>query len=186
MHCEGMFDSLDLKRCMHIRPKSAQFRSLYQHAEETLDAYDQMKACPNEEEKAVFRARFFCLLYELRPMMTEVQQEIELSKACEYVQSTINYIDDHYAEPLTLDELAAVAHVDKYHLCHIFKRHTGMTVVKYMHSRRVIEAEKLLLYTDKTPDVIACSVGFCTMQHFYRTFREITGKSPGEYRGKSR
>jgi AraC-like DNA-binding protein len=61
-----------------------------------------------------------------------------------------------------------------------------MTAVKYIHTRRIIEAEKQLLYTDRSTDAIAAAVGFTTMQHFYRVFREVTGTSPGEYREKNK
>ena len=60
-----------------------------------------------------------------------------------------------------------------------------MTAVKYIHTRRIIEAEKQLLYSNRSADAIAFAVGFTTMQHFYRVFREITGTSPGEYREKN-
>ena len=78
------------------------------------------------------------------------------------------------------------AHVDKYHLCHLFKVHTGMSVINYLHHRRIIEAEKLLIYTALPTGVVCTETGFNTIQHFYRVFREITGITPGEYRAKHR
>ena len=186
MHCPDLFDSLQPAKCMQLRPRSTKFRKLYQQAEDVLASYKLMTRKPSEENLAVFRARFFCLLFDLRQLITEKTDTADLSKASECVQRTINYIDEHYMLPLTLEDLAKTALVDKYHLCHIFKQHTGMTAVKYIHTRRIIEAEKQLLYTDLATDAIAAAVGFSTMQHFYRVFREVTGTSPGEYREKNK
>ena len=185
LHCPGLYTSLKATKCMHLRPRSMKFRKLYQQAEEVLASYKLMMRRHTEESVAIFRARFFCLLCDLQPLITEKTDTAGLSKSSECVQRIINYIDENYTQQLTLEQLAEIALVDKYHLCHIFKQHTGMTAVKYIHTRRIIEAEKQLLYSNRSADAIAFAVGFTTMQHFYRVFREITGTSPGEYREKN-
>ena len=93
-----------------------------------------------------------------------------------------NYIDSHYKEPLSLELLAQVAHLNKFYLSHAFKEEYGMAPINYMISRRIEESRYLLQETDLSMSQIAQILGFSSANYFSQSFRKTQGISPLEYR----
>lgn len=96
------------------------------------------------------------------------------------------YIDLHFKEPLTLEQLSAEAHMNKYHLSHTFKREYGVSPINYLISRRLDESKYLLAETDLSVSQIGQLLGFSSLSYFSQVFRKANGISPMEYRQNSR
>jgi len=96
------------------------------------------------------------------------------------------YIAGHQDDPVSLDELARVMHVSTFHFCKVFKKTTGLTFTDYLGRVRVEKAKTLLLNPHLRVSEIAYSVGFQSLTHFNRVFRELTGQSPTAFRTKGR
>ena len=92
------------------------------------------------------------------------------------------YIDHHFKESLTLDQLADEAHMNKYYLSHAFKQEYGISPINYMISRRLEESKYLLAETDLSMSQIAQLLGFSSLSYFSQVFRKTQGLSPMEYR----
>lgn len=92
------------------------------------------------------------------------------------------YIDHHYKENLTLDELAEKVSISKYHMAHAFKREYGVSPINYIIDCRIREGKRLLAETDLAPSQIASILGFSSSSYFCKTFSNIEGTSPTEYR----
>lgn len=92
------------------------------------------------------------------------------------------YIDQHFRESVTLEELSELAHVNKYHLVHTFTHDYGLSPIQYLISRRVEEAKNLLKTTDHSISEIANFTGFASQSYFAQTFQKSTGVSPSRYR----
>ena len=105
------------------------------------------------------------------------------SRECALVR---RYIDNHFKENLTLDQLARLAHVNKYHLAHAFRREFGDSPISYLISRRVEERRFLLRETDHSLALIAQMLGFSSPSYFSQCFRRVEGISPTEYRRQNR
>ena len=101
------------------------------------------------------------------------------SRECGLVR---RYIDNHFKENLNLDQLARLAHVNKYYLAHAFRREFGTSPISYLISRRVEESRFLLRETDHTLSLIAQMLGFSSPSYFSQCFRRVEGISPMEYR----
>lgn len=97
-----------------------------------------------------------------------------------------HYIDSHYKERLTLDQLADEAKVNKYYLAHAFKREYGISPINYMISCRVEESKHLLLETDLSLSQISHILGFSSASYFSQSFRRSQGMSPTEFRRNHR
>ena len=93
-----------------------------------------------------------------------------------------HYIDTHYKEPLTLDTLSSVAHINKYYLAHAFKEEYGHSPIRYMISRRIDESRFLLQETDMSMSQIARVRGFSSASYCSQSFRRSEGMTPAEYR----
>ncbi len=94
------------------------------------------------------------------------------------------YIDDHYTEKLTLDDIADTFFVNKYHIVHVMKEAYGVSPIDYMVARRIGEAQNLLNSTSMSVSEIAEAVGYSDKNYFTRTFKKRVGLSPLEYRNR--
>lgn len=92
------------------------------------------------------------------------------------------YLDEHYTEKLTLDDLAERFFINKFYLPKIFKETYGTTVNNYLISKRITRAKQLLRFTDMTVDEVGVAVGMGDANYFSRMFRKVEGISPREYR----
>ena len=96
------------------------------------------------------------------------------------------YIDLHFKEALTLEQLAEEAHMNKYYLSHAFKREYGISPINYLISRRIDESMYLLAETDLSVSQIAQLLGFSSLSYFSQAFRKAHGTSPNAFRQHSR
>lgn len=95
------------------------------------------------------------------------------------------YIEDHLAEGADLGTLAGIAGMSCCHFARAFKRSTGMPAHHYLITRRISAALALIRDTDRALCEISLDVGFADQSHFTRTFVQLTGMTPGDYRHRS-
>ncbi len=91
-------------------------------------------------------------------------------------------MDRAYAEPLDVPALSRVACVSEAHFIRVFKETFGETPHRYLQRRRVERAMWLLRESDRSVTDVCMDVGYTSLGSFSRTFREIVGASPAEYR----
>ena len=103
-----------------------------------------------------------------------------VSSSSQFISRIIDYINDHYHEPLSLDQLAAQFFVSKYHLSHEFNRQVGTSVYRYIQKKRLQVARQLLAQGHK-PSHIATECGFSDYAGFYRAFTGEYGITPKQY-----
>ena len=95
------------------------------------------------------------------------------------------YIDQHYAQPITVEDMAGEAFYSKFHFIRLFKTMYGVTPYQYLRSFRVEKAKKLLLKGQSA--TVACNaVGFDSASSFAALFRKATGTSPSGFAGKNK
>lgn len=95
------------------------------------------------------------------------------------VSEILRYIGAHYAEPLTLDALAARFFVSKSNLSHLFRRSVGTSLYRYVVLKRLQHARQMLA-EGMSPGEVFRSCGFHDYANFYRAFRDVYGISPNE------
>jgi len=96
--------------------------------------------------------------------------------------SICSYIDQHYAEALSLDEAARQTGFSKYHFSRLFKQYTSVSFYKYINIRRIAYAETLLIHPLLSITDIALQCGFPTMSAFIRMFKQMNGCTPTHFR----
>ena len=106
-------------------------------------------------------------------------QQISANRQCAAVK---RYIDQHFKETLTLDQLAEEAHMNKFYLSHAFKQEFGVSPINYLISCRIEESKYLLAETDLSMSQIAQLLGFSSLSYFSQVFRRTQAVSPKEYR----
>jgi AraC-like DNA-binding protein/ligand-binding sensor protein len=92
------------------------------------------------------------------------------------------YIVGHQADPIDLGNVAKAMHVSTFYFCKMFKKATGLTFTEYLGRVRIEKAKTLLLNPHLRISEIAYDVGFQSLTHFNRVFRQVTGQSPTAFR----
>lgn len=98
------------------------------------------------------------------------------------VTAAIDYIESHLHEKPDLDTIAEALHYSKYHLHRLFTGTVGLTIQTYAQRRRLTEAAKLLVFSDKPILEIALAAGYESQQSFTDSFRAMYKKAPNQYR----
>lgn len=93
-----------------------------------------------------------------------------------------NYIDEHYTEGVSLDEVAGKTGISRYYVSHLFKELMDTTFVGYVNELRLNRAAMLLVTTDMPIIEIASVSGFNNLSNFNRAFKMHFGKTPSAYR----
>lgn len=124
-----------------------------------------------------------CTLWlELCRIVTLPQVSPPRSAAGERMTIFLRCIAQHYPQPLSLDALAASAHVSKSECLRCFKTFLQTAPCQYLKEYRLAKAAELLRNTDTPVSEVAARTGFGQSSHFGKCFREKTGMSPSEYR----
>ena len=95
------------------------------------------------------------------------------------------HIEDHLVQGADIDSLARVAGLSCCHFSRAFKRSTGMPAHHYLITRRVSAAIALIRESNRSLCEISLEVGFADQSHFTRTFLQLTGFTPGDFRHRT-
>jgi two-component system response regulator YesN len=145
------------------------------------------------------------LLFNEKEILKELNELESFEKLCTWMNDFINkifedirklqdekihrdihkiksYIADHYNENIKLQDLSNLIYLHPNYLSGYFKKQTGQNFKDYLTEIRMIEAEKLLLYSDLKVYEIAEHVGFTDYRHFSSVFKKKFDINPGEYK----
>ena len=100
----------------------------------------------------------------------------------EVVNSVMTFINNHYREDLTLEDVAKFAGFSRYYFSRTFKRQTGYSFKDYLCQKRLQVAMDLLIRTNRPMREVALESGFGSVATFNRVFRESKGCTPTQYR----
>ena len=103
------------------------------------------------------------------------RSKASLSSVCEY-------ISDHFAEEITLEDIASYAGFSKFHFSRIFTEYTGETFYQYLQQKRINYAQTLLSNPSLSITDVAYQSGFTSSTAFTRVFRKSTGFTPSQFR----
>lgn len=98
------------------------------------------------------------------------------------IAQVINYINSNYMKNITLDILCERFFVSKYYLCHSFKEITGVSIMDFITEKRLMEAEKLLRYSNLNITNIAQAVGYNSVSYFITLFKQKYNCTPAAFR----
>lgn len=98
------------------------------------------------------------------------------------VKEIVDYLEAHLAEELSLDKIAGELHYSKFYMARIFAERTGITVYKYVQGRRLTEAARELVESDREITDIAYDACYHSQQAFTLAFHRLYGCPPQAYR----
>lgn len=98
------------------------------------------------------------------------------------LQNACAYIQEEYAECITLDAISKRIGFSKFHFTRLFKSYTGESFYRYLNTARMSNAQVMLADADTSITHIAYAVGYTSMSSFIRMFKSFYGCTPSEYR----
>lgn len=117
-------------------------------------------------------------------LFSKGENSISSVRTISQIKAITNYIEEHYAEKISLEDLAEFANISLYHLAHIFKKCTGQSPNEYINFYRLTIAGNRLLSEDTQILNIAIDCGYNNISYFNRAFKKRYGLTPKEYRNK--
>ncbi|MGI5959355.1 MAG: helix-turn-helix domain-containing protein [Massiliimalia sp.] len=102
----------------------------------------------------------------------------------ENIHQSIQYMQEHLSQSITIKELAEVAGYSLYHYTRMFKEVTAQTPVQYLTRLRVNRSKRLLVETEMSIEEVLAFCGFNSYSYFFRVFKEHCGITPYQYREK--
>jgi AraC-like DNA-binding protein len=99
-----------------------------------------------------------------------------------YLLRAKDLVDARYAEPITVDDLAAAAGLSRAHFSRMFTRTFGESPRTYLQTRRLERAAALLRHTDRSVADVCVMVGLASVGSFTTSFARVYGKPPAAYR----
>ncbi len=122
-------------------------------------------------------------LYEF---LLEFYRLITLKESGNYyspaLHKALDYINQHFLESVSMEDLCSISNVSKQHLCHLFRASLNMRPMEYITRKRLQAAKEMLSTTDFSIEKIAEDTGFCTASYFCKNFKRFEGITAGEFR----
>ncbi len=167
--------------CLSLCPETAWETELLQKIRE-IHALREEEADGWQLEVLSRLYRILSLLLQHRPADEKSRRS---SRANASVRKILAHIGAHYAEPLSLKDIAAVTAYTESECCRIFRRFTGESIFSYLCSYRLEQSIALLCGTEQSVSEIAYSCGFRSSSYYIEAFKKQLGTTPLRYR-KSR
>lgn len=124
---------------------------------------------------------------ELESALLEIyhsKQPDIVSKRMDIAETVKQQLDEGYRHSISINAMAAEYYVSSKHLIRLFKQRYGKSPLQYLISRRLTEAQRLLVQTDTSISAIANAVSYDDVNYFNRLFKNNFGETPSEYRMK--
>ena len=166
-----------------VRPWETNFHVTIQNAIPTWQLIYEMEQAwqtPYPLKKLQMKGLFHQFIYEVAK-----SQQQGIGPKRDSVADAMCYIQQHYAEPLTLDKIAHDLNYSAPHLSLLFKERTGQTMIDYVIQKRLQVASTLLVKTDATLQEIAHHIGYKDPYYFSRLFKKHKNCSPLQYRKRT-
>lgn len=115
---------------------------------------------------------------------TEIIKESEKDQTLQAVYAVSRYVQSHFKEKITIEEIAASVHLNGSYTSHLFRKTFGYTITDYITYVRLENAKVILANPSANINDAAMESGFSDVSYFSRVFKKIEGLSPREYRNK--
>lgn len=110
------------------------------------------------------------------------EYHVETSHTLKKLDLIFRYVEAHYMEPVTLEEIAGYMGFSRFYFTKFFKRNVGKTFLQFLNEYRIEKAKWILLNEDISAAEIVERIGIGSTKTYYRLFKEIVNMTPGEFR----
>lgn len=156
--------------------------SYYKDASDCIRQIDLLCGTAPEGYQLAVKGYLFQFVFLLIIHRLKEEEPTVRSKTLEKLKTILKYVEEHYADRITIEDMAALTFYSKSHFMKFFKAHTGSSFIEYLNDYRLTMAERLLRSSDLSVLEAAEQSGFDNLSYFNRIFKKKYGSSPGKYR----
>lgn len=183
---ESLADAEQLRRIFYTENEYQPELTLNAYELEVLDFVLRTLVRENEKKAGDFRAvnrQLVGLLTQyLARAMERARSELANRDPAYIISVTLEYVDKHFTENISQEELADRFRYNSAYFSRMFKKHKGMNLSDYITGKRIDMAAELLSTTDMSAEQISDAVGYKSKPQFYNTFVRLRGMTPRQYR----
>lgn len=165
--------------CIYLTGFGENGKEILQKLNQVEEAFDRKRFCYELKIKGLLCEAFAMILYghrqELTKFVSANLQELER------LEKMLNYLNMHFTEVISLQDLADQVHLSREVCCRLFKKMTGKTITGYLEEYRVNKSFSLVQSGQYSMIQITEMVGFSNPSRFASAFRKRFGGNPGEY-----
>ena len=165
--------------CIYLTGFDENGKEILQKLNQVEAAFDRKRFCYELKIKGLLCEAFAMILYGHRQELTKFVpanlQELER------LEKMLNYLNMHFTEVISLQDLADQVHLSREVCCRLFKKMTGKTITGYLEEYRVNKSFSLVQSGQYSMIQITEMVGFSNPSRFASAFRKRFGCNPGEY-----
>lgn len=165
--------------CIYLAGFDENGKEILQKLNQVEEAFDRKRFCYELKIKGLLCEAFAMILYGHRQELTKFVpanlQELER------LEKMLNYLNMHFTEVISLQDLADQVHLSREVCCRLFKKMTGKTITGYLEEYRVNKSFSLVQSGQYSMIQITEMVGFSNPSRFASAFRNRFGCNPGEY-----
>ena len=165
--------------CIYLTGFDENGKEILQKLNQVEEAFDRKRFCYELKIKGLLCEAFAMILYGHRQELTKFVpanlQELER------LEKMLNYLNMHFTEVISLQDLADQVHLSREVCCRLFKKMTGKTITGYLEEYRVNKSFSLVQSGQSSMTQITEMVGFSNPSRFASAFRKRFGCNPGEY-----
>ncbi len=170
---------------LHIPTLFAPGMPYYTEIASCIDGADEIcKTCPPAYQ-LVIKGQLFLMFYTLFSKCCKKGTVHKSNKSLEKMKQIIKYIENNYAEKITIEDMAHELGLSQSHFMKFFKNTMGTTFIDYLNEYRLTMASRLLISSESSILDIAAEVGFDNLSYFNRLFKKRFAATPREYRNSS-
>ena len=165
--------------CIYLTGFDENGKEILQKLNQVEEAFDRKRFCYELKIKGLLCEAFAMIFYghrqELKKFVPENLQDLER------LEKMLNYLNMHFTEVISLQDLADQVHLSREVCCRLFKKMTGKTITGYLEEYRVNKSFSLVQSGQYSMTQITEMVGFSNPSRFASAFRKRFGCNPGEY-----
>ena len=133
-----------------------------------------------------YKKTYLCNLLILLSSAVKSETNTLNGTISEWIIDVARYLERHYRENLTLEQIAEEFHISPCYLSRCFKKYMGIRLIQYLNNLRIIFARHMLEENQVSITEVALKSGFESITHFERIFRSLTGTAPKKYQQQFR
>ena len=180
--CESRFLDPLFSGSLSIPPYLGRSAAGYAEVSDCIRQIDALCSEPSHGYQLAVKGLLFQLLYHLIRNYPKETHDGRRSKELANVKRVLTFIHEHYARPITIEEIAAECHYSKSHFMKFYKDAMGMGFIQYLNDYRLSLASQLLLTSTDDILEIAQKTGFENLSYFNRLFKRKFHMTPGQFR----
>lgn len=165
---------------MTLSPSSTNQRTILEHIRSAYNAADRSAPGYEFTVRNCLSDAWFLLFQEVEPILHS--RPVVADAGEERIKRMLLYIQQHYREKLSLEQIASSANISIRECLRCFQQNLNTTPFTYLSEYRIRQASDELKNTSRAVTDIACSCGFSGTSYFGKTFRKFMNCSPSEYR----